>query len=379
MLGIIIGVGSVITMVAIGEGAHQRVAEQIRSLGTNLLMILPETGSTGRHHLTTADALAIRNEIGPVVAASPTVRDTVLILSGNKTWQSLLTGAGPDYFLARDWPIVAGRAFDESDVASAATVGVIGATIARGLFGDSDPVGRVIRISDVPVTVIGVLGRKGASASGRDQDDAVFVPISTARMRLFGSSDQLGREAVAYILVKVSDANLIEDTSRQISALLRQRHRLDAGDPDDFRISDPAATMAARRGATRTLTYLLLAVASVSLVVGGISIMNIMLVSVTERTREIGLRLALGARRSDIANQFMMEAIALSLVGGLLGVLYGVGAAVLVAEVADWPILVRPATILLSVGFAALVGVFFGLYPAVKASRLDPIEALRAG
>lgn len=379
VLGIVIGVGAVITMVAVGEGAHHRVAEQIRTLGTNLLMVQPGSGDAtdNRPTLTEADAEAIRREIASVTAASPAVRDTVVFVHGNRRWQALLTGTEPDYFLARDWPIAAGRAFDHAESGRAAKVAVIGATIAEGLFSDTDPIGEVIRVYDVPLTVIGVLLPKGVSGTGRDQDDAIFVPISTAKLRLIGGPHEIVRDAVEYILVKVASQDGVEAATVEIAALLRQRHRLPDGTPDDFRLNDPAATMLAQRGATRTLAFLLMAIASVSLLVGGISIMNIMLVSITERKREIGLRLAVGARRSDILKQFVIEAITLCILGGVFGVIGGVGAAALIARLAGWPIFIGPEAIVLSVGFASCVGMLFGLYPAVKASRLNPIDALR--
>lgn len=385
MLGIIIGVAAVITMVAIGEGAHTRVAEQIRTLGANLLMVLPGAARDGgarlemgsRHTLTEADAAAIRQEVPVVEVAAASVRGTAQIVHGNRNWNTGVNGTEPDYFIAREWPMASGRPFTRTDVSGAAKVAVIGATVAHALFGDGDPVGRLVRVDDAPFTVVGVLARKGPSGTGGDQDDIVFVPISTAKLRLMGGAHEISREAVAYILVKAMSAQAMDAAERQIGALLRQRHRLDGDDPDDFQVRNPAAAMAAQRAATRTLTFLLAAIASVSLVVGGISIMNIMLVSITERTREIGLRLAVGARRRDIRDQFLVEAVTLCVVGGALGILLGVGAAAAVAGIAEWPVFIGLETILLAAGFAAAVGVFFGFYPALKASRLDPIEALR--
>jgi putative ABC transport system permease protein len=386
MLGIIIGVASVITMVAVGEGAHTRVAEQIRTLGSNLLMVVPGAAREGgarlglgsRHTLTEADAAAIRQEIPIVDVASPAVRDMAQVVHGNRNWSTNVTGTGPDYFIAREWPVALGQTFTRKDVRAAAKVAVIGASVAKALFEEADPLGRLIRIADVPITVVGVLARKGPSGTGRDQDDVIFVPISTAKLRLMGGAHEINRAAVAYILVKVANARAVDLAEHQIASLLRQRHRVRSKAEDDFEVRNPAAAMAAQHAATRTLTFLLGAVASVSLIVGGISIMNIMLVSVTERTREIGLRLAVGARRRDIRNQFLLEAITLCILGGLLGILLGVGAAVAVAEMAGWPVFIGPEALVLAAGFAAAVGVFFGFYPALKASRLDPIEALRS-
>ncbi len=385
MLGIIIGVASVITMVAVGQGAHTRVAEQIRTLGANLLMVVPGAAREGgarlklgsRHTLTEADAAAIRQEVPVVDVAAPTVRGAAQVVHGNRNWNTVVYGTEPDYFIAREWPVASGRRFTRRDMNASAKVAVLGASVAKALFGEADPLGRLIRIADVPITVVGVLSRKGASGSGRDQDDVIFVPISTAKLRLIGSAHEINREAVAYILIKVANARAVDMAAHQIASLLRERHRLPTDAEDDFQVRNPAAAMAAQHAAARTLTFLLTVVASVSLIVGGISIMNIMLVSVTERTREIGLRLAVGARRRDIRNQFLLEAITLCVLGGLLGILLGVGAAVALAEMADWPVFIGPEALLLAAGSAAAVGVFFGFYPALKASRLDPVVALR--
>lgn len=386
MLGIIIGVASVITMVAVGEGAHTRVAEQIRTLGANLLVVWPGAAREGgarlelgsRHTLTEADAAAIRQEVPGVIVAAPAVRGATQVVRANRNWNTIVNGTEPDYFIAREWPIASGRSFTRRDVSAAAKVAIIGASVAKALFGEEEnPPGQRIRVADVPMTVVGVLSSKGLSATGQDQDDRIFVPITTAKLRLMGGAHEINREAVAYILVKVTSAQAMEAAERQIASLLRQRHRLPADSEDDFKVRNPAAAMAAQRAATRTLTFLLAAVASVSLIVGGISIMNIMLVSVTERTREIGLRLAVGARRRDIRNQFLLEAVTLCVLGGLLGILLGVGAAVALAEMAGWPVFIGPEALVLAAGFAAAVGIFFGFYPAMKGSRLNPIEALR--
>jgi putative ABC transport system permease protein len=385
MLGIIIGVAAVITMVAVGEGAHARIAQQIRTLGANLLMIVPGAAQKGgaqlalgsRHTLTEADAAAIRQEIPAVDVAAPSVRGTAQIVHGDRNWNAVVNGTEPDYFIAREWPVAAGRSFTRQEVSDAAKVAVLGATVVHALFGKADPLGRIIRIADVPATVVGVLARKGPSGLGQDQDDVVFVPISTAKLRLFGDARAINPGAVNYVLVKVASAGAMMPAQRQIVALLRQRHRLWGGTGDDFQVRNPAAAMAAQNAATRTLTFMLAAVASVSLIVGGISIMNIMLVSVTERTREIGLRLAVGARRRDVRDQFLIEAVALCVLGGVIGILLGIGAAAMVAQIAGWPVFIGPEAVVVATGFAAAVGIFFGFYPALKASRLDPIEALR--
>ena len=384
MLGIIIGVAAVVTMVAVGQGAQTQVAEQIRSLGANLLMVIPGAAREGgarlsvgsRHTLTEDDAHAVRDSVPNIIASAPSVRGYLQVVHGNRNWNTAVNGTVPEYFIAREWAVDKGRAFTDGDVRDSAKVAVIGASVAKALFQDGDPLGQLIRIANVPITVVGVLARKGPSGTGSDQDDVVFVPISTAKLRLLGGAHVISRAAVAYILVKVASASAMEPAQRQITGLLRQRHRIRADAEDDFRVRNPAAAMAAQRASGRTLTFLLAAVASVSLIVGGISIMNIMLVSVTERTREIGLRLALGAKQRDVRNQFLVEAVTLCLLGGVIGILLGAGSGAVVAKMTGWPIFIGPASMALAVGFAGLVGVFFGFYPALKASRLDPIVAL---
>jgi putative ABC transport system permease protein len=386
MLGIIIGVAAVITMVAVGRGAQVRIEEQIRTLGANLLMVEPGAGREGgarlaagtRHTLTEADAAAIASETPGVVTAAPAIRGTAQIVRGNRNWRTTINGTWPDYFLAREWPVAAGRAFSLNEVNRAAKVALIGVTVAEALFGKEDPVGGTIRIADVPFEVVGVLERKGPSGTGHDQDDVVFVPLNTARIRLLGGGHEMNREAVHYVLVKAAqDGRTMDRVENNIRMLLRDRHRLADGRDDDFRVWNPAAAMAAQNKATETFSILLAAVASISLIVGGISIMNIMLVSVTERTREIGLRLAVGASRRDIRRQFLTEAVTLCVFGGVLGVVLGVGAAAAVSGIAGWAVFIGPDAVLGAVLFSAIVGIFFGIYPAVRASRLDPIEALR--
>jgi putative ABC transport system permease protein len=385
MLGIIIGVAAVITMVALGQGAHVRISERIRSLGTNILIVAPGAASKdgarlelgSRQNLTEADAAAIRNEVGAIDIAAAWVVKSTQIVHGDRNWNTQVAGVEPDYFTAREWPIAAGAAFTAGDVGTAAKIAVIGKSVATALFDKADPLGQMIRVGTVPMTVAGVLAPKGPSGFGQDQDNVVFVPISTAKLRLFGEVRSVNPGAVDSILVRVGNADAMATAQRQIAALLRQRHRLSGSAEDDFEVRNPAAAMAAQNAATRTLGFLLAAIASVSLIVGGISIMNIMLVSVTERTREIGLRLAVGARRRDIRNQFLVEAISLCALGSLFGILVGVASAAATAQIAGWPIFIGPEVIAVSVGFAIAVGIFFGLYPALKASRLDPIQALR--
>jgi putative ABC transport system permease protein len=385
MLGIIIGVASVIAMVAIGAGAETQIAEQIRSLGANVLMVEPgavrdgglrkESGSA--HTLTEGDAAAIGAEIPQVRAAAPSIRAAFQVVHEAKNWNTIVNGTTGDYFAIRDWPLSSGRAFSGAEEERSGKIAVLGAVVARQLFGDQNPVGGQIRIASVPFEVIGVLAEKGASGFGQNQDDVVFVPISTARLRLIGTSGEITRDSVGYILIKtMSDESMVPATA-EIGALLRQRHRLPPEAESDFEITNPAAAMAARRASTTTIAWLLAAIASVSLVVGGISIMNIMLVSVTERTREIGLRIAVGARRRDIRNQFLTEAVMLCAVGGVIGLLLGTAAAGTAARLAGWPVFISLDLAIFAVAFAAGIGIFFGYYPARKAARLEPIEALR--
>ncbi|MEA2859602.1 MAG: putative transport system permease protein [Methylobacteriaceae bacterium] len=385
MLGIIIGVASVITMVAVGAGAQTQVAEQIRSLGANVLMVIPGAARDGgarkesgsRHTLTESDANAIAS-LPQVQAAAPSIRGAQQIVRSGKNWNTTANGTTADYFVIRDWALSTGRQFSAADEQGAGKVALVGATVAKQLFEKDDPVGGEIRISSVPFQVIGVLADKGPSGAGQNQDDIIFVPISTAKLRLMGGASEVNREAVAYILAKAISDEAMAAAQTQIEALLRQRHRIGSDDESDFQVSNPAAAMAAQRASTTTIAWLLAAIASVSLVVGGISIMNIMLVSVTERTREIGLRLAVGARRRDIRNQFLTEAVTLCILGGFIGLALGAAAAGAVASLAQWPIFLGIDAAVFAVLFAAGIGVFFGYYPARKAARLEPIEALRA-
>src|SRR5215216_138309 len=386
MLGIIIGVASVITMVAVGAGAQTQVAEQIRSLGANVLMVVPGAAREGgvrkesgsRHTLTESDAAAIGSQLPQVQAAAPSIRGSHQIVRGGKNWNTTVNGTTADYFIIRDWALASGRQFSRGEEQGGGKVALIGATVARQLFDKADPVGGQIRISSVPFEVIGVLAEKGPSGAGQNQDDIIFIPISTAKLRLMGSASEVNREAVAYILVKAVSDEAMEGATAEIEALLRQRHRTGAKMDIDFQINNPAAEMAAQRASTTTVAWLLSAIASVSLIVGGISIMNIMLVSVTERTREIGLRLAVGARRRDIRNQFLTEAVTLCVLGGLIGLALGTAAAWAAATLAGWPIFLGTDAILFAILFAASIGIFFGYYPAHKAARLEPVEALRS-
>jgi putative ABC transport system permease protein len=388
MLGIIIGVAAVIAMIAVGKGAQSRVEEQVRSLGANVMVVFPSSqnsggvrsGSGGIQTLTEDDARAVALEVPEVMFAAPTHRASGQVVYSNQNWFAAVYGVNNDFFEVREWPLVAGRTFEAGEIASSGKVIILGQTVARQLFGEDTPfedmIDRVVRLRKVPLTVIGVAERKGQSAVGQDQDDAVFVPLSTARTRLFGVVQGKLRR-INSIWIKVSpgqDMKSAEDGTRN---LLRQRHRLAAGQEDDFTLRNLTEIMQAQEAASRAMTALLAAIASVSLLVGGIGIMNIMLVSVTERTREIGLRMAVGARGGDILSQFLVEAVTLSCIGGAIGVALGVFAAEMVGKSASWRIEIQPPAILLAFGSAALIGIFFGFYPARKASQLEPIEALR--
>jgi putative ABC transport system permease protein len=384
MLGIIIGVGAVITMLAVGTGAQARVEEQIRSLGSNLIVVVSGSvtsggvrlGSGTQMTLTEDDATAIRREIASIQVATPVVRGSGQVVYGNANWSTPVLGVTPDYLEAREWPLQAGRALGPADLDGATKVALLGQTVALNLFGDADPVGQTIRIRKVPFTVVGVLARKGQSTQGEDQDDVILIPLSSAKKKLFGVS-QAGPRAVGAILVKVREAGAMKEAEQQLRPLLRQRHHLQPEQDDDFMIRNLTEILAGQEAASRALTVLLAAIASVSLLVGGIGIMNIMLVSVTERTREIGLRMAVGARRRDILSQFLVEALTVSLAGGIVGIGVGLLGSYGIAWLAQWRVVVQPEAIVLAFSFAAAVGVFFGFYPARKASRLDPIEAMR--
>ena len=387
MLGMIIGVAAVIAMIAIGSGAQERVREQIKSLGTNLILIFPGSttqsgvrlGTGAAQSLTEPDALAIALEVEGVVVAAPSVRSSGQVASGNANWSTQYFGTTNDYLVARDWNLIAGRAFEAAEISGAGKVAIIGQTTAEKLFGpidSSDPIDQVVRVRKVPLTIIGVLERKGQNSLGQDQDDIILMPLSTARARVLGQAQ--GRlKRIHTISVKVADGVNMKDVEERMKELLRQRLKVQPGADDPFTVRNLTEILQTQEAASRVLTLLLGAVASVSLLVGGIGIMNIMLVSVTERTREIGLRMAVGARARDILRQFLAEAITLSMIGGAIGIVLGVGASFAIAQFAEWRTDLSPQAILLAVGFSASVGVFFGFYPARKASKLLPIEALR--
>ena len=384
-LGIVIGVAAVVCMVSVGGGAQAEVSEKIRTLGANLLLIMPGARSSGgarlesgtQPTLTEEDAAAIRRELAQVQVAAPLLSRSMPLVAGNRNWTTLVAGINADYLVARDWQVAAGRSFTTDELGSGAKVAIVGSVIIDELFKERAGVGETFRIGNVPFTVIGVLDKKGLGAAGRSQDDIVFIPLSTAKSRVLGAVRGTTRESLDFISIKVSDATAVSEVESEVEALLRQRHHIRRDSPSDFRTVNPADVLTARGAAVRILGILLIAVASVSLVVGGISIMNIMLVSVTERTREIGLRMAVGASRRNIRWQFLIESLVLTLVGGLVGAMLGAAAAVAIAWKAGWPVLISPWAIIVACGFAGFIGISFGLYPAHRAARLDPIVALR--
>jgi putative ABC transport system permease protein len=382
MLGIIIGVGAVIAMLAIGTGASRRIAEQISSMGSNLIMILPGATTAGgvrmgagtQPTLTMGDAEAILKECPAVADVAPVLGGVAQVVYGHQNWSTGVTGTTPSMLQVRDWPIASGRSFTDQDVKSATKVCLLGQTVIDNLFGDADPVGQAVRIKKIPFTVVGVLDRKGQSPTGQDQDDVIYVPVTTAQKKLFGTSFP---GMVRIIMVKAKSTDDLSGAEMQMTDLLKQRHHIGTKQENDFTVRNLTQIMQASEQSTRVMTLLLGAIASVSLIVGGIGIMNIMLVSVTERTREIGIRMAVGAKTWDIRLQFIIEALTLSLIGGVAGVVVGVTSSEILSTLAGWPTIVSPFSILLAFGFSGLVGIFFGFYPAYKASLLDPIEALR--
>ena len=379
MLGIVIGVGAVVAMVGIGNGAKAQVEAQIATLGQNVILIFPgssfsggvQSGSGGVGTLKLEDAKAIADEVSGVVAVSPGTRVTSQLGFGNQNWSTSVAGEAPEYFDIRQWEIVGGAGFTEQDVRAAAKVAVIGATVAKQLFGEEEPIGQIMRVRNVPFQVIGVLKPKGTSITGSDQDDVVIVPYSTVMKRLSGITN------LRMISVQCVSEDRTQAVVDGITALMRQRHRLGQDRENDFMVRSQQEIAEMATATSKVLRLLLGAIASVSLVVGGIGIMNIMLVSVTERTREIGIRIALGAHGADILKQFLIEAVTLSSLGGLIGILLGLGTSTLLSRFAGWPTLTSVNAIIIAFLFSAAVGVFFGLYPAKKAAALDPIDALR--
>jgi putative ABC transport system permease protein len=382
MLGIIIGVGAVIAMIAIGSGAKARIQEQIASMGSNLIIVLSGSATSGGMRfgsgsvptLTVEDSKAIAAECSAVKYSAPVLQGVTQVVYGNQNWSTVTFASTPEALLIRDWPVVRGRTVIQSDVEGAAKVCLLGQTVVENLFGDIDPVGQVVRIKQFPFTVIGVLSLKGQTTWGQDQDDVVYVPLTTGQRLLFG---QQFPGMVRAISVQATGPDTMKQAEDEITQLLRQRHRIRPNQENDFSVRNLTELMSAAEESARVMSLLLGAIASISLLVGGIGIMNIMLVSVTERTREIGIRMAVGARGRDILYQFLIEALVLSLIGGVIGIFLGVGASRLVAQVFKWPTLISFQALLLSFSFAGGVGVFFGFYPARKAANLDPIEALR--
>ena len=381
MLGIIIGVSAVVAMVSIGQGAQAAVAAQIDSIGTNLLFVSAGaqnvggvrsgTGDTGTNTLTVEDLDAIKREVPSVSMVTPTVNSRGQLVAGNMNWNTSIQGVSEQYPEVRKWMVQSGEFFTESDVRTAGRVLVIGQTIADNLFAGGDPIGQTVRVQNLPFRVIGVMVRKGQDQQGRDQDDIAFTPYTTVQKKILGSP----RLQIAYVSAVSPDATYT--AQQQITELLRQRHKLNANDPDDFTVRNMSDIAQAANETNNTMTMLLACIAGVSLLVGGIGIMNIMLVSVTERTREIGIRMAIGARSSAVKSQFLIESIVLSLMGGSIGILLGVGVSLAIPSMLGWPTLISTMAIVGSVIFSVAVGVFFGYYPARKAAALDPIDALR--
>ena len=379
MLGIIIGVGAVIAMLAIGQGAEYSVKQQISSLGTNVLIVFPGSQQTGGLRmgagtvttLTEEDAWAIQKECPAVAFVSPGARSGGQVIAGNLNWGTSIEGTGADYLEIRSWAVEYGEFYSEQDIKAAAKVCILGKTVADALFPESTPVGQNVRIRNVPFKVLGVLSKKGQNAMGMDQDDIILAPYTTVLRRLSHSP------YLRQVLVSATSPSSIGAAQTQITELLRMRHKIAPYDADDFTIRNQSDLAATATATTGILTILLASIASVSLLVGGIGIMNIMLVSVTERTREIGIRMSVGARGRDILTQFLIEALVLSLLGGIIGILLGVGGSVAISAFAKWPTIITVFSILLSFGFSIAIGIFFGFYPARKAALLNPIDALR--
>lgn len=379
MLGIVIGVGAVIVMVAVGHGAKSRIQEQIQNLGTNMIVVTPGSTQQGGvsqgagtfNRLTLEDAEKLKREGGLLSAVSPVIFTRAQAIGGQGNWRTLINGVATDYQTIRDWPTEAGAFFTEADVRAMRKVALLGATVAKNLFVGADPVGQLIQLRNVPFTVVGVLTPKGQTASGTDQDDVILVPYTTAQSRLSGFA------RIGQILANTYSPNDIEAAQREIKTLLRESHRLGVADEDDFTIRNQTELADAASGTTEVMSYLLAAIASISLLVGGIGIMNIMLVSVTERTREIGIRMAIGARGSDVLTQFLIESVVMSLLGGVIGLLVGFAGAAILGRMTGWSTATPPGAVAIAVIFSAAVGIFFGFYPARKAASLNPIEALR--
>jgi putative ABC transport system permease protein len=379
MLGIIIGVGAVIAMVGVGQGAQQKVQDQIASMGTNLLFVSSGTVTRGGLHmgwgqtktLVYEDMKAMEREIPTIAKAAPGSGASAQVVYENQNWYTRLTGTEPQYFEIRDWPMAGGSSFSQDDVTQSANVAVIGETVRQNLFAASDPIGATIRIGNLPFQVVGVLAAKGQSGMGQDQDDTIVIPITTLQKKISGQN------WLQFIMVSATSQPATYAAQQQITSLLRDRHRIRPGTDDDFFVRNLADVAELADQSSRVMTLLLASIAGVSLIVGGIGIMNIMLVSVTERTREIGIRIAIGATEQDVQRQFLSESVVLSLIGGAIGIFFGVGSSLVITKTLGWAVLISPMAIVAAVVFSMAVGIFFGFYPARKAARLDPIEALR--
>jgi putative ABC transport system permease protein len=384
MLGIVIGVAAVIATVAVGSGATQRIQQQIASIGSNIIIVIPGSvtssgmrmGTGAAVTLTESDARDLAAQCPSVAVVAPVVRGGSQLVYENANWGSITMGVTPGYLTIRDLSIAKGAPFTQHDVDAATKVVVLGQTVVDNLFGDIDPIGKSIRVKKVPFTVVGVLARKGQSPMGQDQDDIVLIPLSSAKRKVLGIKSA-NADAVDSIMLQATTDQKMQAAQDEAEALLRQRHHLQPAQDDDFSIRNMQEIFAAQESSSKVMSLMLAAVASVSLIVGGIGIMNIMLVSVRERTREIGLRQAVGAKTRDILTQFLVEAATLSVAGGIVGIALGVAASFVVSRLADWQTVVGPGAVLLAVFFSALVGIGFGYYPARKAAYMDPIEALR--
>ncbi len=382
MLGIVIGVGAVIAMVAVGTGASRQITEQIASMGSNLLIVLPGSMTSGgvrmgagtQSTLSLGDADAILKECSAVEEDAPILGGAAQVVFGHLNWSTTITGTTPGMLIVRDWALSSGRPFTNQDVRSATKVCLVGQTVVDNLFNDQNPLGQTIRIKNVPFTVIGVLSSKGQSSQGQDQDDVILIPVTASQKKLFGAQFP---GMVRIVMVKARSGDDLSLAEHQVTELLKQRHHIGPKQDNDFTVRNLTQIMQAREQSTQVMTLLLGAIASVSLLVGGIGIMNIMLVSVTERTREIGIRMAIGAKTWDIRLQFMIEALTLSLIGGVAGILLGVSSSTALSSLSGWPTVVSVPSILLAFSFSGFIGIFFGFYPAYKASLLRPIDALR--
>lgn len=382
MLGIIIGIAAVIAMMAVGAGARHIISQQIASIGSNIILVIPGSTTSGglrigagaSQTMTGDDVKAIMAECPSVETAAPTVRSSAQVVYGNMNWSTVIMGTTPEMFVIREWQTAIGRSISQQDVDGTAKICLLGRTVAENLFGAGDPIGKMIRIKAVPFTVVGVLESKGQSPQGQDQDDVIYVPIRTAQRKLVGSQFP---NTVGAVMIKAKSEELLDKAEEEVNSLLNQRHRITNGKEPDFSTRNLSEILAVAEQSSKAMSLLLGAVASISLIVGGIGIMNIMLVSVTERTREIGIRMAIGARTDDILLQFMTEAVLLTMIGGIIGICFGAAGAMIVSSILSWPTLISMQSVSIAFLFSGAVGIFFGFYPAKKAAGLNPIDALR--